>query len=489
MRYCAFYGISAPILLLFTRKQIDCIFEHPFTGPANNLLTDLRFEVLKLRSILKDEGVLKLDIDSNSLVTKRFLAGLNMAMDAKDVPIISAPSASSEEDFTNLFDSITTDIETLSENSGLDVAASDAASVWQMSSSLVRDGMGHEDYTGRFKSIPMVKKFMALDMKRELSLGDADILREQYKQLPQVPNGRAMFDGRSYDLASEYPELYSVLSAIYRTALETVEGVTKIDYILNRIDQVREKSKFATAKFFGVHYDRLKDMRSLYSFNTNINSSIQKGPLDLDDMYSRLQLIDRYLADCNLLLGVNEGSTLKPAELERLMMNYQSKIEFAANLVTLDIFVSAGLGDAEGPLSEVLQLAQDLQLSKDSSMLKHMFGNLQEMVLLTLLYKKLMELDAGDAASAWGIPNDPALINQTGIDLARKLGIGGVYAGYRQSFVEAFAKSNVIARQQFTLEQNMAEEFNEGDGTIRENIEFISRHLTSKKERLVSNAS
>lgn len=79
-KYCSFYGLSAPMLLLMSKETIDGLFEFPLTHNAGRRLQNLQWELEKLKEILSDPRIVHTQLDEKNPKTQQFLRGVNAAI-------------------------------------------------------------------------------------------------------------------------------------------------------------------------------------------------------------------------------------------------------------------------------------------------------------------------------------------------------------------------------------------------------------------------
>lgn len=491
-KFAAFYGVSAPMMLMFTEREIKAITSLQLTTPAAHLLSSLRYECMKLDEILNDPESINLEVDDDSMTAKYFIAGLNKSLADRNESTAAPAEPSKPESKTSLFDTTpaTDDLGiglmdlSLPEDDLGSLLSDIELETWHLSPDLI--ALGREvgaDYTGRITNIATLKRFVAFQCTRELDAEDAKSLQEQFKQLPMRPSERVVVWGKVIMLKEEHPELFEVLQSLYRQANTPVDGKPKIKFIVESISECLTQSSAMTAKFFGIHFDSLKRISSIYSCNRYVNESIVKGPLSTASRDSKVAIVSSLIDDCDVLLGTRTtGSSLdltaKPYNLE--LGDATSSVnltDLARQIIAIPAMRETGIGDYESSLAAVLEILKDMP-SSDKALC-----NSDELVLLTYLHHRLSELDNGGMVAALGLQNavsDPEALNDVGILAAKVLRIGGIYAGYMHTFRDTLnITDRAVRRTTFKLEPHSAIELND----IYYNIKLVRRHLLSVKAR------
>ncbi len=486
-RYCAFYGISAPMALLFSKREIDDILGGHPTGPASQLLQNLKFELIKLKEVLSNPLVVALEEDNTSILIKYFISGLNRAFELRDN--VSTELETAEPNTTS---AETTQLFSLdNELSGVD--SSDTLSLeslvsemekesWSLPTDLV--ALGREvkvDYPGKFANYTQVKRYMGRDARKDLSEKDFASFFSQMSNMPMRPSGKVFMNNKTYVLQTDYPDVYEVLTAIYREAFSEMEDSTKIDYIINKITKSIVQSNRMTAKFFGVHYDTLKNIKTIGGCNVAVNSKLVYGPLQTSAIEDKRVILKNLMNDCDILLGNNASGCISVNFKTSLHLNeaQESMSSIADRLLETQTLANAGLSDAKDSLIQLLSYLNA------HNRLASVLENSDELIFLVRLLRKLKQLEAGGAVSGWNLTSsitDKDEINDIGIKLATLLNIGGVYIGYIPVFNDTLQiTSRAISRTDYTLRPQNTDI---PEGEIQYNIQLVRRYLLSLKARL-----
>ncbi|MEG2262848.1 MAG: hypothetical protein RSC43_00085 [Clostridia bacterium] len=490
-QYCAFYGVSAPMFLLFSEREISDITSLQLTTPAAHLLQNLKYECIKLKEILGNPEVVNLEEDSENSSVKYFIAGLNKSLEEQNTQETTAPAE--KMDKTNMFGNMSlgelSDTSDLLGDSVADGASDDLDSLlsglsmptWHLSSDLVALGQTlPADYAGRFKNFIEIKRYVALTAKRELDAGDLASLQRQYKELPRRPSGRVVINGMLFTLKDSYPPMYKALLAMYQQAFSKVGKTTKIDFIIERITNCLVQSNNSTAKFFGLHFDTLRRISTVYTCNHFVNEAIVKGPLSIASREGKMTILESLIADCDVLLGDRVSSnvidlTAKPYNLSIVDM---SASEVAKYIIGIPEMRSANMSEYEVDLYDILRNLKTLNNGNK------VLTNSDELVLLTRIHARLRSLESGGMISGLGlggIIEDPDELNDIGIEFATKLNIGGIYMGFMNTFYDTLnITDRAIKRTTFGLEPNAAID---SANDIYYDILLVRRYLQSMKAR------
>lgn len=456
-KYCSFYGISGPIALLFSKNEIDNIFKHAMSGPVQNLLYNLRIELVKLKEILTDKNVIGLEEDSSSKVIELFLRGLNHELSKKSPATTNTANKTSmflDEDLSNMLN--------------------DFLGPTTLNSDLIAVGKQIPRVTNpRFSNLLQVKQYILTSAKSELSAEELTSLKKQLSELPRRPSGRVYINGQTVDLKVRNPAVYQLLLSIYSSAFTLVDDMPKIDYLIYKIEGVLGLGSGEDKTLLGYPYDRLKGISNIFHCNRH-NLAVLNGALATSNLRSKVSVIDRLLKDCDVLLS-NTSQNVDLIKTAHIDLEKASSMDIAATILSTPAFVNAGLTDAHHVLSELITLFDT------RGTLAELLHNHNELLFLTLIFHKLFTLEHGGAISGWGLYNyvsSPRDVNKLGIELAKLLKIGGVYIGYEQQFYNtAKIIDRLYSRSTFAISKTDNPE-------LYNNIELLRRHLLSLRERI-----
>ncbi len=368
-QYCAYYGLSAPLLMVLSKQQIDKLFELPLHKNTAVLLENLQWELEKLKQILGNKANVPTVPDESSVITSYFLRGVNAALldkdkfdaehntpiDTLDTDLASSLGEVELDSATDLFggldlsldseshlepttedisledDMIPSDAEKADSDLSWDIDPVDGEgfldledtsempavfqneidtvqedSDWVMPSDLIARGrMLPSTEADRFNSFSQYTLWMCNKAREELGEKNYAILQAQYETLPLKLMERITLDKKNYNLKKEYPKLYSILNTLVVQSCSIVDDKPKIDYVLDKITTVINQSSSQTAVFLGVNFDLLKNLGNIWAYNTRINSAVVTGPLSTQSIQSKRRVVDGLLEDCRALLGID----------------------------------------------------------------------------------------------------------------------------------------------------------------------------------------
>lgn len=361
---------------------------------------------------------------------------------------------------------------------------SSPAEEWVMPTDLVIRGRMYQPLdTDRFKDFNQLYRWFCTKARAEVGDENYKVLSNQLDKLPRRLSGRIIIDKRTHQLQEEYPELYSILNTIVTQAYSTIDGMSKIDYTLARVSHALGMSNSNFAHFLGVKYDMLKGMRTTYAYNLQINEKIIKGPISSPVLETRLQVIDKLLEDCHVLLGTQDKNKPSMSLREAAEDFYLDNERMLEAILTQQYIKDSGISKYRNDALEVLQMlrsrssdAKNISALTDSS-------SAQEFIFLTRVKAAIGELTR-DIHVKFGI--SPSLtseeLNQLGIKLARMFKIGGFYYGYEYMFHDTFRMtSRFVCQNNYTLTRD-----NEYYDALQTEVELLYVYLMSLKERLVN---
>lgn len=460
-KYCSFYGISAPVLLLFSPQEIDLMFENGMSGSVCRLLANLRYELLALKDTLGNKSIIDMSEDIGSQVVKDFINGLSMQLDKK----FPAEAAVQTLGKSNHFNKELTEEDK-------DFLAF-MASTTRISGNLIESGKtAPEDYVARFKNIFDVKRWVIREMPDQLSESEQQLVKSQLAALPRKPSGKVYIDNKSINLKETNPALAALLSSLYRNAFKQVDGKAFIDYIIEKLETILEKNPVYGNTLLGKTFPQLQAIQSVKRANYH-NAHLVNGPLSTENLQAKQSMIASYLADCDSLLdGNNRAGQFAIRQI--INVDTMSVADIAMLILDAKVFRDAGLVDAQRELVSLLKFLQSRNL------LRQMLFNYKELLFLTIILKRLSELESGDALIGWGLTefaDSPEDINRIGVDAARVLKIGGVYVGYTQRVYDTILVTNkAFTRDDYQISQSKYP-------VLYDNVRLLRRYLLSLKER------
>ncbi len=446
-QYCAYYGLSAPLLMVLSKQQIDKLFEIPLHKNTAVLLENLQWELEKLKQILGNKANVPTVPDESSVITSYFLRGVNAALldkdkyDAEqDTPVTLDTDLASSLDgldldsTTDLFGSLDTtpehttltlsadddmieiplenesdDIDVdwsfgsddmsldLEDTADLSLSLEDTADMpnvfdeeesksdWVMPSDLIARGrMLSATEADRFKSFSQFTLWMCNKARAELGAENYEILQSQFETLPLKLRERITLDKKNYNLKQEYPKLYSILNTLVVQSCSTVDDKPKIDYVLDKISSVINQSSSQTAMFLGVNFDLLKNLGNIWAFNTRINEAVVTGPLSTQSIQSKRRIVDSLLEDCRTLLGIDEKGNKVATTRTSSSQHHGQRTVPAANSDTLDQLM-------QGEKFRDLMESEDREASIEAIQQIRQSGN-EGYTPLTYMYTNPMEI-------------------------------------------------------------------------------------------------
>lgn len=457
-KYCSFYGISAPVLLLFPQREIDLLFEHGMSGATCRLLANLRYELLALKGMLTDKSVIEMSQDTDSPDVANFIKGLSLKLDDKFPTGVSVADTSSH--FTEVSEADKEFMEFMALSS-------------KLSGDLVEYGKtAPPDYVPRFRTIFDVKRWVVREMPKMLSTSEQQTVKTQLAALPLKPSGRVYIDSKSYNLTETHPALASLLSSLYQRAFRKTDGSSYIDYILAKIEAILEKNPIYGSTLLDRTFPQLQNIQTVKSANYH-NMQLVNGPLSTENIQARQSVIMSYLTDCDSLLEGNSRS-MQNAISSNINLDNTGSAQIASMILNANAFREAGLEDARGPLVAMIDFL------KSRNLLRQMLLNYKEILFLTIIINRLAKLEAGDAMIGWGLADyisKPSDINDIGIQAAQILKLGGVYVGYTQNVYDTILiTSKAFTQDDFQISQNR-------NPVLYHNVQLIRRFLLSLKER------
>ena len=550
-KYCSFYGLSAPLLLLLSKETIDGLFEFPLTHNAGRRLQNLQWELEKLKDILSDPHIVHTQVDETSPKIQQFLQGVNAAIlekrrleSASTLPEVSGDTLDldldvDKDETTSLFNqdlSLDLSLDDTSKNaelpgtdasglldldgSGTDLAldtgaAADAFSLdldmdsavsaepvlevsediamddeaasivevplWSLPADLVVYG-GHHMPSAE-DPFPTFGKYMywySMNARKELSEEDYESLTYQQSKLPRRLSGRLTIDKRTHKLQDEYPELYSILNTIVTKAFTSVNGVTMIDYALQKVTDAAGKSSAASATFLGIKHDLLKNLGNIYAYNSRINEALVVGPLSTQSIEAKRRILEGLIEDCKILLGIDAVNSGEYNLEAYASGSYQSDSELLDRLFQTSIITEARISEYREEAADILAM---LRNSPERS-IRECLHNASEFIFLVRVRAVLADLEKNILTKfgLGGFDLKPEDINDLGIQLAKLFKIGGVYVGYSNQFRETFRLTTKFVGVQNYVVPSATDE-NYYDSLYTE-IELVYVYLLSLKGRL-----
>lgn len=550
-KYCSFYGLSAPLLLLLSKETIDGLFEFPLTHNAGRRLQNLQWELEKLKDILSDPHIVHTQVDETSPKIQQFLQGVNAAIlekrrleSASTLPEVSGDTLDldldvDKDETTSLFNqdlSLDLNLDDTSQNielphveaSGLldlnnsgpelakdtgadkdafsldldmdsevpaepvlevseDIAMDDEAAsiaevpLWSLPTDLVVYG-GHHMPSDE-DPFPTFGKYMywySMNARKELSEEDYESLTFQQSKLPRRLSGRLTIDKRTHKLQDEYPELYSILNTIVTKAFTSVNGVTMIDYALQKVTDAAGKSSAASATFLGIKHDLLKNLGNIYAYNSRINEALVVGPLSTQSIEAKRRILEGLIEDCKILLGIDAVNSGEYNLEAYASGSYQSDSELLDRLFQTSIIAEARISDYREEAADILAM---LRNSPERS-IRECLHNASEFIFLVRVRAALADLEKNILTKfgLGGFDLKPEDINDLGIQLAKLFKIGGVYVGYSNQFRETFRLTTKFVGVQNYVVPSATDE-NYYDSLYTE-IELVYVYLLSLKGRL-----
>lgn len=526
-RWCSFYGLSAPLVLTLSQEQIDTLFGTPLSHEWSMRLQSLYWELEKLNKLISNPQNMHTVVDESSNLCRYFLNGLNRALyelasvdkeqSESVIPDVDLTLDSSLDDAlnqalemdsnTNLFgnESNTTSevqiddseldnmlpddlLSDLTEDMGvlLEEApqAVDTSNVnWVLPDSLIAYGKTQDAEVKTFNSLSEVNRWIISDAQNQLGEDNYKSLISQINKLPRKLSGRCTIDSKTHRLDEEYPELYSIMNTILTQANYSVDGITKIQYVMNLIQQTLDNSSVSNASFLGVRYDLLRKTSNTYIHNVRINQNIVDGPITTQSVVGRLKMIDKLLKDCEILLGVEtENNNLRTAMTELSSIPITNTTEFLKLLGEYDIVPRSFTSE-----SWASELIDDLR-SKFGDY-NPMIHNLADIAYLLQVRRVIHELDTTLLLrfELQSLVSDPDILNDLGVQLAKMFGICGVYSGIVPQFRQTMTLTDtIIENTDKALQVPSDEDYFESSYL---NVQLIYTYLLSMKTRLTLDES